>query len=159
MVILGVDPGLANTGYGVVRKDGTRLEAIEHGVLRTSPETDAPARLLRIHDDLCGLIERHRPDALVTERLFFSRNEATAFSVGRAIGVALLAGARHGLPWVEYTPTQVKEAVVGYGAAEKRQVQFMVQRILNLSEPPRPEHAADALAVAVCHAHTYRAEL
>jgi len=158
LVILGIDPGLANTGYGVVRKDGTRLEAIAHGVFHTGPHDETPARLLRIYDDLCGLLERHRPHALVTERLFFSRNEATAFSVGRAIGVILLAGARHGLPWVEYTPMQVKEAVVGYGAAEKRQVQFMVQRILNLSAPPRPEHAADALAVAVCHAHMLRAE-
>lgn len=150
---MGVDPGTATTGFGIVRKTGQTLVAIEYGVIRTPAGDSPPDRLAQIYTRLGALIDAHAPDALATERLFFSRNETTAFSVGRTIGVALLLAAQRGLPWTEYTPPQVKQAVVGYGGAEKKQVQFMVQRILDLPAPPRPDDAADALAVAICHAH------
>jgi crossover junction endodeoxyribonuclease RuvC len=155
VVILGIDPGTATTGYGVVQKDGSRLTALDYGVIRTSPDVPAPARLLTIYTEIHRLFEVYRPDVLVTERLFFARNETTAFGVGRAIGVALLAAAERGIPWIEYTPPQVKQAVVGYGSADKRQIQYMIERLLRLKETPRPDDAADALAVAICHAHTF----
>lgn len=154
MVILGIDPGTATTGYGVLSKEGQRIQVLEYGVIRTPPEQSAPERLRAIADRLDDLLDRHHPDFLATERLFFSKNETTAFSVGRTIGVVLLAAARRGIAWTEYSPPQVKQAVVGYGKADKRQVQFMVQRILGLDSPPRPDDAADALAVALCHAHS-----
>ena len=113
-----------------------------------------PMRLLMIYRGLEQLIEEHRPDTLATERLFFSRNETTALTVGRTIGIVLLLAAMKGLPWQEYTPMEVKQAVVGYGGADKKQVQFMIQRILSLDAVPKPDDAADALAVAVCHAHS-----
>lgn len=156
MVILGIDPGTAITGYGVIRKDGATLLAVESGVIRTGARMATPARLAHIHHAVTELIARHSVDTLATERLFFARNEATAFGVGRSIGVVLLAAAEHDIPWTEYTPLQVKQAVVGYGAAEKRQVQYMVQRILGLDAVPTPDDAADALAVAICHANMTR---
>lgn len=154
MIILGLDPGIATTGYGVLQKEGQRLTALDYGAIVTPPHEAPPARLLAIYNRLIGLLELYQPDALVTERLFFARNETTAFGVGRTIGVALLAAAQHGIAWVEYTPPEVKQAVVGYGNAEKKQVQFMIQRLLNLPAPPRPDDAADALAIAICHAHS-----
>lgn len=154
MIVLGIDPGLATMGYGVVSRQGARLAALAYGVIRTPPDQETPARLLTIASELEELLETHSPDELATERLFFARNEKTAFSVGRTIGVVLVTAARRGIPWTEYTPPQVKEAVVGYGAADKRQVQYMVQRILGLDQPPRPDDAADALAVAICHANS-----
>ncbi len=156
--ILGIDPGTATTGYGVVRKAGSALSAVAFGVVRTSPREAAPERLARIYDSIGALLDEHAVDALATERLFFSHNETTAFSVGRTIGVVLLAAARRGIPWTEYSPVAVKQAVVGYGGADKRQVQFMIQRILGLEAAPAPDDAADALAVAVCHAHMMRSE-
>ncbi len=154
MVILGIDPGTATTGFGIVQSVGGGLRSVEYGVIRTSSRMDAPSRLVLVHDAVGELLRRHRVRYLATERLFFAKNERTAFSVGRTIGVVLLAAAQAGVPWAEYTPLQVKQAVVGYGGAEKHQVQFMVQRILALSSPPQPDDAADALAVAICHAHT-----
>lgn len=154
MIVLGIDPGLAAMGYGVVLRQGARLTALDYGVIRTPADQETPARLLTIAQALEGLFDTHTPDQLATERLFFARNEATAFSVGRTVGVVLLTAARRGIPWTEYPPPQVKEAVVGYGAADKHQVQFMVQRILGLDRLPRPDDAADALAVAICHANS-----
>lgn len=154
MVVLGVDPGTAITGYAVLRRTGSELEAVTWGVVRTTPKQPAPARLQHIHQEIASLIARFDVTELATERLFFARNEATAFGVGRTIGVVLLAAAQRGVPWAEYTPLQVKQAVVGYGAADKRQVQYMVQRILGLDAVPTPDDAADALAVAICHANT-----
>lgn len=156
MRILGVDPGTATTGYGVVDRVGADLRIITYGVIRTSSRTETPVRLSRIHAAISEIVQEHRVGCLATERLFFARNEATAFGVGRTIGVVLLAAAEQDLPWTEYTPMQVKQAVVGYGAADKKQVQYMVQRILGLETIPRPDDAADALAVAICHAHTIR---
>ncbi len=154
MIILGIDPGIATTGYGVIEKTGQKLKALDHGAILTSPRDNPPDRLLSIFEQVNRLLDLHKPDFLVTERLFFAKNETTAFGVGRTIGVVLLAAAQRGIPWIEYTPPQVKLAVVGYGAAEKKQVQFMIQRLLNLTAVPKPDDAADALAIAICHAHT-----
>ncbi len=154
MVVLGVDPGTAITGYAVLRRTGSELAAATWGVVRTTAKQPAPERLQHIHQEIASLIARFDVTELATERLFFARNEATAFGVGRTIGVVLLAAAQRGVPWAEYTPLQVKQAVVGYGAADKRQVQYMVQRILGLDAVPTPDDAADALAVAICHANT-----
>ena len=156
MIILGIDPGTATTGYGVVQKQGAALSAVVFGVIRTSSKDCAPDRLARIHDAVGEILDEYSVDALATERLFFSHNETTAFGVGRTIGVVLLAAARRGIPWTEYSPVAVKQAVVGYGGAEKKQVQYMIQRILGLRAAPTPDDAADALAVAVCHAHMIR---
>ena len=154
MTILGIDPGIATTGYGVIAKEGQNLTALDYGVITTTPNNAPPDRLLHIYEELNRLFDLHHPDILVTERLFFAKNETTAFGVGRTIGVALLTAAQRGIDWVEYTPPQVKQAVVGYGAAEKKQIQYMIQRILKLPNPPKPDDAADALAIAICHAHS-----
>ena len=151
MIVLGIDPGLAATGYGVVAQCGGRLVALDGGVIET-PATAAPAsRLAAIHARIEGLLAEHDPAALALEALYFGQNVRTAFAVGQARGVALLAAGTRALPCVDYTPQQVKSAVCGSGRAGKSQVQEMVQRLLALTTPPRPDHAADALAVAICH--------
>lgn len=157
MIIIGIDPGTATTGYGVVDKRGDRVHYIAAGVILTPPSLDPPARLRMIYDQFNALVETHQPAEVATERLFFTNNVTTGIPVGRALGVILLTLAQRGLPWTEYTPTQVKSAVVGIGNADKKQVQFMVTRLLSLREVPKPDDAADALAVALCHAHTVRA--
>jgi crossover junction endodeoxyribonuclease RuvC len=154
LVILGIDPGIATTGYGVLHMEGQMLIAVDYGVITSSPGIAAQVRLQTIYEEINRLLDLHKPDALATERLFFAKNETTAFGVGRTIGVALLAAAQRGITWAEYSPPQVKQAVVGYGAADKKQVQYMIQRLLNLPNPPKPDDAADALAVAICHAHS-----
>ena len=156
MIVLGLDPGTATTGFGVVRYEEGKLFPLESGVLLTTPDMTMPARLLSIYTDVHTLIDKHKPDTVATERLFFDRNVTNALSVGRAIGVMLLAVEQCGLPWAEYTPMQVKQAVTGYGGAEKHQVQAQVTRLLSLFEIPKPDDAADGLAVAICHAHSYR---
>ena len=154
MVVLGVDPGTATTGYGVVRKTGDRLEVVSQGAILTKSGLPATERLLSIYRELDKILGDYQPDVLVIERLFFAKNETTALAVGRAAGVILLLAAQKGLKVEEYTPLEVKQAVVGYGAAEKRQVQYMVQRILGLTEPPKPDDVADALALCICHANS-----
>ncbi|MCC6443031.1 MAG: crossover junction endodeoxyribonuclease RuvC [Armatimonadetes bacterium] len=156
MVIFGIDPGTATTGYGVLRKEGERLEVVAYGAILTSPRKTPPERLRDCYEAVCALLDTHQPDILITERLFFKNNETTAFSVGRTVGVTLLAAAQKGIPWVEYTPLQIKQAVVGYGNAEKKQVQFMVTQILKLASTPKPDDVADALAICICHAHWSR---
>jgi crossover junction endodeoxyribonuclease RuvC len=156
VTVLGFDPGTATTGFGVVRSVAGRLEPVDAGVLLTTPDMAIEQRLLSIHTDVHTLLERHQPDAVAIERLFFDRNVTNALSVGRAIGVVLLAIAQTGRDVVEYTPMQVKTAVTGYGGADKQQVQAMVVRLLGLQEIPRPDDAADALAVAICHAHSHK---
>lgn len=157
MIVLGIDPGTATTGYGIVRQDSSgKLIPIDYGVILTFPEAPTTERLLQIYDGVNLLIDKHTPDTVATERLFFSKNETTAISVGRAIGVILLSIAQHNLPWTEYTPMQVKQAVTGTGSAEKKQIQWMVTRLLALKETPKPDDAADALAVAICHAHSVK---
>ena len=154
MIVLGIDPGTATTGFGLLRVEGSRIRPIDVGVILTPASDPLPQRLLSIYDGINTLIDKHKPDTVGTEKLFFGRNETNALSVGRAIGVIYLAIAQRGLPWAEYTPMQVKLAVTGHGGADKQQVQYMVTRLLGLSETPKPDDAADALAVAICHAHS-----
>lgn len=159
MIVLGIDPGTASLGYGIVERIAGRLREVDHGCLTTSPDTSLPERLLEIHALVDELISLHQPDLLGVERLFFSRNAQTAFAVGQARGVVLLAAAQHGTPVREATPNEVKSAITGYGAADKEQVQRMVQLVLGMSELPRPNDAADALAIATWVANTERAGL
>ena len=154
MVVLGIDPGTANTGYGVVARDGARLVALDGGVIETPAGRDPGARLAQIHARVGALLDDHRPDALALEDLYFGTNARSAFAVGQARGVVMLAAGQRGLRCCSYTPQQVKGAVCGSGRAEKDQIQRMVQALLSLAELPRPDHAADALAVAICHAQT-----
>ena len=153
MIILGIDPGTAALGYGVIERTGGRLRAIDHGCLVTSPDLPMPERLLAIHGLLDDLLALHQPAIVAVERLFFSRNAQTAIAVGQARGVVLLAAAQHGRPVREATPNEVKSAVTGYGSADKEQVQRMVQLVLGMATRPTPDDAADALAIAVCIAN------
>lgn len=140
-------------GYGVLETIGNRSRALAYGVLETPKTAPAPERLLVLYRGLQALCERYQPDALATEQVLFQTNRRTAIAVARAAGIALLVAAKRGIEWREYTPLQVKQAVTGYGGADKKQIQTMVQRLLGLESMPKPDDAADALAVAVCHAH------
>jgi len=153
VIVLGIDPGTAATGYGIVERTGSKLRVIDYGCLQTLPTQSLPVRLLEIHRAVTELIVTHKPSQIGVERLFFNRNVQTAFAVGQARGVVLLAAAEHGLPVFEYGPHEVKLAVTGYGRADKMQVQRMVQMVLGMTILPRPDDAADALAVAICVAH------
>lgn len=157
MLALGLDPGTATTGYGLVRldPDGSLL-AVKYGVITTPKNTPAAERLLTLHDQLQDLLHEHEPETVAVEKLFFQRNVSTALAVGQARGVMLLASARAGLEVYEYTPNEIKQAVAGYGSAGKRQMQEMVRVLLALEDIPRPDDAADALAVAICHLHSAR---
>jgi crossover junction endodeoxyribonuclease RuvC len=156
VLILGIDPGTAITGYGLVREDDEGLVLIDCGVITTPSDQPLPERLQTIYQGLDELLREHQPDAAAVEELFFSRNVRTALSVGHARGVVLLALADAGLPIYEYKPLEIKQAVAGYGGADKHQVQEMVRMLLNLDQVPRPDDAADAVAVAVCHVHSVR---
>jgi crossover junction endodeoxyribonuclease RuvC len=160
MIVLGIDPGTASTGYGVVARDDSRagrVVALDGGVIETPAGVPLEQRLTCIHARLSELIEEHGPHAVAVEDVYFGANVRSALAVGHARGAVLLAAGQAGLPCSSYTPQQVKSAVCGSGRADKAQVQQMVQRLLALPEPPRPDHAADALAVAICH--TSRAPL
>jgi crossover junction endodeoxyribonuclease RuvC len=148
--VLGIDPGSQNTGYGVVEMAGSRLTHVAHGTIRSSSKDSLSARLARIYTELCAALAAHAPNEVSIESIFQARNAQSALKLGHARGVALLAVEQHGLPMVEYTPMQVKSAVVGYGRAEKHQVQEMVRRLLCLPDKAGPD-ASDALAVAICH--------
>jgi crossover junction endodeoxyribonuclease RuvC len=150
--VLGIDPGTAACGFGIVDADGGRLRAVEYGWWETSPRDAPEARLKRIHDEVADLIARHEPAAVALEESFVGADARIALSVGQARGAALVACAEADLPCAEYPPATVKQAVCGYGRAEKEQMQRMVCAVLGLAEVPRPHHAADALAVAICHA-------
>ena len=154
MLVLGIDPGTALVGFGLVSKEGGKLTAIEHGVIRTPAGMELALRLVQISDRLKELLERYQPDAVAVEELFFHRNVKTFSSVSQARGALILTIAQCGIRVFEYTPLQVKQAVVGYGKAEKDQVQKMVKSILTLTVCP--DDAADALAIAICHIHSYR---
>ncbi len=154
MIVIGIDPGTANTGFGVVRTSGERMVALDGGVIETPSDLPVEKRLARLHESLAELIRWHEPKAMALEDLFFGKNVASALSVGEARGVAMLAAAKQALPCVDYTPQAVKKAVCGSGSADKGQVQRMVASLLGLPEPPAPDHAADAFAVAICHAGT-----
>ena len=153
VVILGIDPGTANTGYGVVARMAGRLVALDGGVIETSPRLPLATRLAEIHARVTALVAEHRPEAIAVEDLFFGTNARSAFAVGQARGVVLLVAGQAGLDCASYTPQQIKGAVCGSGRAAKDQVQRMVQAVLSLAELPTPDHAADALAVAICHAN------
>jgi crossover junction endodeoxyribonuclease RuvC len=157
LIVLGIDPGTALTGYGIVERTGSKLRMVDYGCVETVAGMELPKRLLEIHSAVLGLIDEHQPTAIGVERLFFNRNVQTAFAVGQARGVVLLAAAQRALPVFEYGPHEVKMAVTGYGRAEKKQVQRMVQLMLGMPNLPRPDDAADALAVAICLAHGQRA--
>lgn len=157
MLVLGIDPGTATTGFGLVRETAQGdLVVIEYGAIQTPAGMNAEKRLKLLYERIQEIILLHQPQCGAVEKLFFRRNVTTAISVGQARGVTLLAMAQHELPVAEYTPMQVKQAVSGYGGADKHQVQVMVQTILSLPELPQPDDAADALAVAICHLHSYR---
>jgi crossover junction endodeoxyribonuclease RuvC len=150
MIVLGVDPGIANTGYGVVRSEGSKLDAIQYGVIETRAAAPLEQRLSEVFSDIGDLLDRFQADAVAVEDLYFGANVSSALAVGQARGVVLLAAGQRDIPVRAYTPQQVKAAVCGAGRAEKQQVARMVARLLGLAAVPKPDHAADALAVAVC---------
>lgn len=156
MLVLGIDPGTATTGYGLVRDTETGLALAAYGTIQTPAHAPMPERLQTIYHELKKLLALHKPDSGAVEKLFFQRNVSTAMTVGQARGVALLALAEAGVSVGEYNPRDVKQAVAGYGGADKAQMQQMVRVLLNLPEIPKPDDAADALAVAICHLHSAR---
>ena len=154
MVILGIDPGLAIVGWGVIEYSGNRFRTIAYGAIRTPAGMETPKRLLSIRRDMEALIKQYRPEHMAVEELFFNTNITTGIRVAEARGIILAVAEDFGVRMAEYTPLQVKQAVVGYGRAEKGQVIEMVTRILSLPAPPKPDDTADALAIAICHAHS-----
>jgi crossover junction endodeoxyribonuclease RuvC len=156
ILVMGIDPGVAHTGFGVVRVAGGQMSVVDGGVIEVPPDEPMEARLAEIHGELAQLISWHEPAALALEDVYFGKNVRSAIAVGQARGVALLAAAQHEVPCFDYTPQAVKMAVCGSGAAEKAQVQRMVGTLLGLPQPPEPDHTADALAVAICHAAQHR---
>ena len=155
-IILGIDPGTATMGWGVIRQEGSRLSYVQHGAITTPSQWEMPRRLGRLFDGVTELVKGYRPETVAVEELFFNTNVTTAITVGQARGVVLLAAYRAGIEVAEYTPLQVKQAITSYGRAEKRQVQEMVKSLLRLREIPKPDDAADGLAIAVCHAFSSR---
>lgn len=156
MIVLGIDPGTATTGYGLVRETPQGAELVTYGVILTPKTAPMSERLIQIYDRMQELLREHKPDTAAVEKLFFQKNVSTAMSVGQARGVILLALAQARIEVGEYTPNEVKHAVAGYGSADKPQMQQMVRTLLSLREIPRPDDAADALAVAICHLHSYK---
>ncbi len=154
MVILGIDPGYAIVGYGVINHISNRFSIVEYGAVTTEAGVKFSTRLSKIYFDICEIIKRTKPDAMAIEKLFFNTNTTTAIDVAQARGVILLAAVQNGIPIYEYTPLQVKSSVTGYGRAEKNQVMDMIKHILRLEKIPKPDDTADALALAVCHAHS-----
>lgn len=154
MRILGIDPGYAILGYGIIEMKGNRFKVIDYGAVTTEADMEMPDRLKILYNSLMELIGHFEPEVASVEELFFNTNAKTAILVGQARGVALLACSNSGLEIAEYTPLQIKQALVGNGRAEKKQVQFMVKTILNLKETPKPDDTADALAAAICHGHS-----
>lgn len=150
-IVMGIDPGLANTGWGVMRQRGASMSCVAYGCVSTPSSQDISARLMKIHDQIGAVIDRFSPECLGIEAVFFDRNVTAAFGTGQARGAALVACAEGGLKVGEFTPSQIKLAVAGEGNAEKRQVQYMVRQILGLDHDPSPDHAADALAAAICY--------
>ncbi|MEC2345887.1 crossover junction endodeoxyribonuclease RuvC [Paenibacillus barengoltzii] len=155
MRILGIDPGIAIVGFGFIDKQGNKVTPVQYGCIQTEAHTPEEERLMHVYEAMVQLIDKYKPDAVAFEKLFFNRNVTTAMSVSQARGVLVLAAAQKGLPIAEYTPMQVKQAIVGYGKAEKRQVQEMTRMFLKLQAIPKPDDVADALSVAICHAHSY----
>lgn len=159
MRIIGIDPGYAIVGFGVLDYNKSRFSVVEYGAITTPAEMDFNQRLCEIYSDLCYIFDKYKPDFLSIERLYFTSNQKTAIAVAQARGVTLLAAKQRGIEIFEYTPLQVKQSVTGYGKAVKNQVQDMTKRILDLEEVPKPDDTADALAMAICHAHCYNSRL
>lgn len=155
MRVLGIDPGYAIVGYGVIDYEKNKFKVVEYGAITTEAGEDMNMRFKTIHEDLNSIIERTKPDFMAIEELFFNSNQKTAINVAQARGVLLLSALNHNVRIYEYTPLQVKQAVAGYGRAEKKQVQLLVKSLLGLSSVPKPDDTADALAIAICHAHSY----
>lgn len=158
-IILGIDPGLADTGFGIIEKQGASLSALDFGSVKTDSANDTETRLLEIYQNLNQLIKKYKPQKVAIEKLFFAKNIKTALDVGQSRGVAILAAGNNKLKIAEFTPLQVKQAITSYGKADKKQVQQMVKIILNLKNPPKSDDAADALAVAICYANYLSASL
>ena len=158
MIILGIDPGFAITGFGLIEKQGNDLKILDYGCITTKAGEDFSLRLKVIHEELEKIIKKYKPKVVAVEQLFFAKNVKTALLVGQARGVVLLSAIEKKLPLYEYTPLQVKQAITGYGAAQKKQIQQMVKIILGLKEVPKPDDAADALAIAICCAHSLKSE-
>lgn len=156
MIILGFDPGIAIVGFGVIDKQGNSISPIQYGTINTKSDLDVAIRLKQVFDGAKEIIETYKPEAVSIEKLYFNKNVSTAMTVGQARGVLMLAAVQAGLHVYEYTPLQIKQALVGYGRAEKRQIQEMVKLFLNLKEIPKPDDVADALAIAICHAHSFK---
>jgi crossover junction endodeoxyribonuclease RuvC len=156
MIVLGIDPGTAITGYGLVREEGGQAAAVAYGAITTPSDLPLPDRLKLLHRDLAAVVEQYHPDQAAVEQLFFNKNVRTALAVGHARGVILLTLAQANMPIYEYTPLEVKQAVTGNGRADKKQVQQMITLLLSLSKVPKPDDVADALAIAVCHLHSAR---
>lgn len=156
MIILGIDPGFAITGYGIVEYIGNKYSVIDYGAITTPAGKPLSERLLTLYNSLEEIIEKYKPDAISVEELFINKNIKTALSVGHGRGVVILAAAKSGRKVFEYTPLQVKQSVVGYGRADKNQVQQMVKIILNLPKIPKPDDVSDALAIAICHGNSYK---
>ncbi len=154
--ILGIDPGYAIVGFGIVDYDGRKFTPVEYGAILTEAHTPFTERLCAIHNDMEFIFEKFRPNCMAVEKLFFTTNQKTAIDVAQARGITVLSAAKRNVPVYEYTPLQVKSAVVGYGKAEKQQVMEMTKQLLGLAQIPRPDDAADALAIAICHGHTSR---
>lgn len=155
-MILGVDPGLAALGYGIIAESGSRITCLEYGVLKTSTQNTIAQRLLFLHQSIENLLDKYQIQSMAVENLYFARNAKTAFQVGQARGVILLASAKKNISVQEYSPLEIKKALTGYGRADKKQMQEMVKSILNLETIPKPDDAADALAVGICHLQVYR---
>ncbi len=156
MRIIGIDPGYAITGYAVLDYTGNHFELVKSGAIETKAGVPLPKRLLKIYDDMQLLVNEYKPDAISIEELFFNRNTTTAIGVAQGRGAVLIIAAKNNIPIYEYTPLQVKQGVVGYGRADKKQVQMMVKTILNLESVPKLDDTTDAIAIAICHAHSYR---
>ena len=159
MRIIGIDPGYAIVGFGIIEYNKSSFSTVQYGAITTPADMDFNSRLKVIYDDLCSVLDSFKPEYLAIERLYFTSNQKTAIAVAEARGVTLLAARQRNIPIYEYTPLQVKQSVTGYGKAIKKQVQEMTKRILNLPEIPKPDDTADALAIAVCHAHSYNSRL
>lgn len=154
--ILGIDPGYAIVGFGILDYNGINFKPIEYGAVLTEAGTPFPERLRAIYEDMEFIFDKFKPDCMAIERLYFTSNQKTAIDVAQARGVTVLSASKRGVPVSEYTPLQVKQAVVGYGKAEKKQVMEMTQKLLGLAQIPKPDDAADALAIAICHGHSTR---
>lgn len=156
MIILGIDPGLAISGYGIINYSGNKFEVIDYGAVITESTEEFPKRLKKLYDSYMNIFEVYKPEAVAIEELFYNKNTKTAIAIAEARGIHLLAAENKSIPLYEYTPLQVKQGIVGYGRAEKKQIQEMVRVILKLDAVPKPDDVADGLALAICHAHSLK---